>query len=119
MKKKNVAFQEIELGPEYKVQVDGVRANLPVTLGDIKIFRAGRQIRVKIDIGLTVSWNGKHFMKSRLHMDYAGETCGLCGNFNFDPSDDLITPEGNLVSLCYYVGNCNNPFPRYLVIVYK
>ena len=95
-------FQEIELGPAYKVRVDGVRANLPVRLGDIRIFRAGRQIRVKTRTGVTVYWNGRHFMKSRLHMDYAGETCGLCGNFNSDPNDDLLTPEGNLVSLSFF-----------------
>ena len=96
------------------MRVDGVKANLPVKLGDIRIFRAGRQIRVKTRTGVTVYWNGRHFMKSRLHMDYAGETCGLCGNFNSDPNDDLLTPEGNLVS--HYVVNCNYLFPKYLNI---
>ncbi|XP_072014974.1 zonadhesin-like [Amphiura filiformis] len=96
---------EIILGPGYKVFVDEARVSLPVRLGDLKIRRSGRQIKVKTGFGLTVFWNGRHFIKSRLHMDYMGETCGLCGNFNSDPNDDFITPEGNLASATNFINS--------------
>ncbi|EJW81842.1 von Willebrand factor type D domain-containing protein, partial [Wuchereria bancrofti] len=42
-------------------------------------------------IGLKVIWDGKSFVEIILTKRHQSKVCGLCGNFNGDPSDDLIS----------------------------
>lgn len=66
---------------------------------------------VKTNKGIEVSWNGNKNVKVTVDFHYINKTCGICGVFNNDPTDDLIagpssqclangtaTIAGNLVS---------------------
>uniref|UniRef100_A0A0R3S1X7 BMP-binding endothelial regulator protein n=1 Tax=Elaeophora elaphi TaxID=1147741 RepID=A0A0R3S1X7_9BILA len=42
-------------------------------------------------IGLKVIWDGESFVEIVLTKQHQSKVCGLCGNFNGNPSDDLIS----------------------------
>uniref|UniRef100_A0A915PMZ1 Uncharacterized protein n=1 Tax=Setaria digitata TaxID=48799 RepID=A0A915PMZ1_9BILA len=52
-------------------------------------------------IGLKVIWDGESFAEIILTKRYQSKVCGLCGNFNDNPNDDMIPRYGN--SLTYSV----------------
>ena len=39
---------------------------------------------------MEIWWSGTHRVEVYLPDDYAHEMCGVCGDFNSDPSNDLI-----------------------------
>ncbi|VDN37293.1 unnamed protein product, partial [Gongylonema pulchrum] len=41
-------------------------------------------------IGLKVIWDGESFVEIVLTKRHQFKVCGLCGNFNNDPADDLL-----------------------------
>ena len=45
--------------------------------------------------GLSVKWDGKS-LYLELHPIYANKTCGLCGNFNGNPIDDVADVNGHI-----------------------
>ena len=55
---------------------------------------------VSTDFGLVVSFNGQYDVDIGLPIAYKDKTCGLCGNFNDDTSDDFMDPNGQLVRYC-------------------
>lgn len=55
---------------------------------------------VSTDFGLVVSFNGQYDVDISLPIAYQDKTCGLCGNFNDDVSDDFMDRNGQTVSYC-------------------
>ena len=45
---------------------------------------------LKTNFRLEIWWSGTHRVEVYLPSDYAHEMCGVCGDFNYDPSNDLI-----------------------------
>ena len=65
----------------------------------VQVFRTGGSTHVLLTIaGVTVSWDGNGFVTVKVSMSWLGKLCGLCGNYNNDPSDDLQTPDGSLAA---------------------
>ncbi|KAM4703001.1 IgGFc-binding protein-like [Rhinophrynus dorsalis] len=83
----------IKIGESPKIRVDGVLQNLPVTLegGKIKIIRSGRTALIITDFGLRASFDWRWHVIIKIPSSYHGLTGGLCGNFNQDPKDDMMT----------------------------
>lgn len=50
-------------------------------------------LRLTADIGLTVQWNSLTIVRVSVAGTYHGKLCGLCGNFNDDPTDDVWKTE--------------------------
>ena len=48
---------------------------------------------------LLVSYNGKEDANVYLSYSYEGRTCGLCGSFDGDESNDFELPSGEMVSI--------------------
>ena len=46
------------------------------------------------DMGLVIQWDKGNSIYIRLKPKWRGRVQGLCGNFNFDGSDDFKTPSG-------------------------
>ena len=43
-------------------------------------------------------YDGNHYAEVSVPSDYSGLLCGLCGNYNGDPNDDNIKPNGDTAS---------------------
>ena len=46
-----------------------------------------------------MTWDGKRSAQVQISVNYWNRTCGLCGNFDADDSNDFRTPQGELVSV--------------------
>ncbi|KAK2820377.1 hypothetical protein Q5P01_023336 [Channa striata] len=82
------------------VQVNGVTRNLPILLNGshVSIYASGPRVFVNADFGLSVTYDGSSTVFVSVPGNYRGKTCGLCGNFNGNPSDDFRTPSGTIVT---------------------
>nr|XP_060639880.1 IgGFc-binding protein-like [Anolis sagrei ordinatus] len=80
------------------VRVDGIRAALPINLDDgrLQIIQSGNSVVITTDSQLTLFYDWDHHVRVTLSSAYLGFVTGLCGNYNEDPKDDFMTPEGTL-----------------------
>ncbi|XP_072282020.1 IgGFc-binding protein-like [Pyxicephalus adspersus] len=74
-----------------RVLVDGVAKFIPFSLesNKIKVFMKGEHAFVRTDFEVTMNYNWDNYGRVMVPSTYANALCGLCGNFNQDPSDDL------------------------------
>ena len=54
---------------------------------------------LKTNFSLEVHWDGDNTVDVLIDESFKNRTCGLCGNFNGDDSDDFKNPNGTLVSI--------------------
>ncbi|XP_058866453.1 IgGFc-binding protein-like isoform X1 [Acipenser ruthenus] len=90
---------EISKDSSGKVQVDGILINLPYSFsnGKVKIYRIGMNAVVRTDFGLRLTFDWSSRVTVTVSAAYSGSLCGLCGNYNGDPADDLIGKNGQTV----------------------
>ncbi|XP_053255665.1 IgGFc-binding protein-like [Podarcis raffonei] len=87
----------IILSQEYprRIQVNEVFVNLPFYHEDkIKAYISGSEVFIKTDFDLTVTFDWNSYVKVIVPSTYANAVCGLCGNNNLNPSDDLTMKDG-------------------------
>ncbi|XP_053089075.1 zonadhesin, like isoform X2 [Pangasianodon hypophthalmus] len=101
------------------VQVNGTKVNVPLSpVPGVDIFKKGTLYTVSMNFGVTVRYDGNHFMDIKVIKDYQDKLCGLCGDYNGNIKDDFRTPSGELVNSPTEFGNswntnpdCNKPSP--------
>uniref|UniRef100_A0A8C7E2J2 Alpha-tectorin n=1 Tax=Naja naja TaxID=35670 RepID=A0A8C7E2J2_NAJNA len=83
-----------------KIMVDDLVMSLPVflELGAIKIYQSGMSTAVETDFGLLVTYDGDHYAAISVPGSYINATCGLCGNYNKNPEDDVLRSDGKLAT---------------------
>ena len=54
---------------------------------------------LRTNFSLEVHWDGDNTVDVLIDETFKNRTCGLCGNFNDDLSDDFKNPNGTLVSI--------------------
>lgn len=88
-------------------QVDGVLQYLPFQAagGKIQVYRQGNDAIVSTEFGLTVTYNWDAHVTVKVPSSYAKAVCGLCGNFNGNPDDDLALKGGGQASNVLDFGN--------------
>ncbi|KAF8785303.1 Kielin/chordin-like protein like [Argiope bruennichi] len=69
------------------------------------VEKTGRSVLVTTDVGVQVLWNGDGYVEVTVSGIYRGKTCGLCGNFNNFPEDDMRTPSNQTVTSEAKFGN--------------
>ncbi|GBM21432.1 Kielin/chordin-like protein [Araneus ventricosus] len=69
------------------------------------VEKTGRSVLVTTDVGVQVLWNGDGYVEVTVSGVYRGKTCGLCGNFNNFPEDDMRTPGNQTVTSEAKFGN--------------
>ncbi|CAB1446239.1 unnamed protein product [Pleuronectes platessa] len=81
------------------VLVDGIEQSLPFSLNQslIQVYHRYRHAVIETDF-LKVSFDFASAVRVELASSYQGATCGLCGNSNNDPADDLMLPSGKMAS---------------------
>ncbi|XP_051755695.1 zonadhesin, like isoform X34 [Ctenopharyngodon idella] len=95
------------------VQVNGTNVNIPLSpVSGVDIFMSGKHYTVALSFGVTVRYDGNHFMDIKVIKDYEDKLCGLCGDYNGDSEDDFQTPTGELVQSPNDFGHSWNTDPE-------
>ncbi|XP_015254741.1 PREDICTED: zonadhesin-like [Cyprinodon variegatus] len=95
------------------VQVNGTNVNLPVSPAPgVSVFKSGKHYTVSTNFGLTVRYDGNHFMDIKVIKDYEDILCGLCGDYNGNTKDDFRKPDGALASNANEFGDSWNTDPE-------
>uniref|UniRef100_H2LLR8 VWFD domain-containing protein n=1 Tax=Oryzias latipes TaxID=8090 RepID=H2LLR8_ORYLA len=83
-----------------KAKVNGNFVAAPFSLlqDRIQVYQSGMSMIVSTDFGLMVAYDISYYLRISLPYTYQNATCGLCGNFNNQPGDDLRTRDGEVVS---------------------
>ncbi|XP_054904027.1 IgGFc-binding protein [Poeciliopsis prolifica] len=79
------------------ILVNNELVNLPINLNDgqISVHKSGWYAVVSTDFGLKVTFNWQSAAFVTLPSNYMEAVCGLCGNYNGKPQDDLTPKNGN------------------------
>jgi len=64
----------------------------------VTVTRVGGHSRVFLSSGIEVFFDGSTRVTVSVSSAWIGQLCGLCGNYNGDPSDDFQSPEGILLA---------------------
>ncbi|XP_006901006.1 PREDICTED: IgGFc-binding protein [Elephantulus edwardii] len=85
---------------QWKVTVNGVDMKLPVVLdeGQVRVSQHGSNVVVETHFGLRVSYDLMYAVRVNVPGNYYKQLCGLCGNYNGNPSDDFQKPDGSQAS---------------------
>ncbi|XP_035236093.1 IgGFc-binding protein-like [Anguilla anguilla] len=85
---------KLTLSPKhpYQVRVNGVLERLPFSAGNLTVHRQGLYLAVQALNSVSVTFDLRSHVVVRLPESYRSRTCGLCGNYNGDPADDLWLP---------------------------
>ncbi|XP_029656725.1 BMP-binding endothelial regulator protein-like [Octopus sinensis] len=79
------------------VKVNRRRIKLPfrsVTAPTMWIRQEGHSVVMNAPNGMQVVWDGDSFLEITVPSMFKKKLCGLCGNYNGDPTDDLIGKKG-------------------------
>ncbi|KAL8583263.1 hypothetical protein ACOMHN_043098 [Nucella lapillus] len=88
------------------VRVNGEVVTLPhLYEPQVYVELTGKTVLLTTSIGLQVSWNGDSQAEVMIPGTYKGRLCGLCGNFNGFPQDDLRTRSGHITNSPAVFGN--------------
>ncbi|KAJ8032166.1 Kielin/chordin-like protein [Holothuria leucospilota] len=97
---------QVDLGQSGIVKVDREIIIPPFLKGSVvNIERRGDGYYVNTNVGLKVLWDGSSYVEISIPGTYARRTCGLCGNFNGYPQDDLRTRSDDIVNSVAMFGN--------------
>ncbi|XP_025032591.1 zonadhesin-like [Python bivittatus] len=90
-----------------RVNVNGARRNLPVFIEGNKVVvqKSGSYVFLETDFGLGIRFDGNQHVEVSLPRAYEGLLCGLCGNFNGNPGDDNLKPDGQPAGDSTQLGN--------------
>ena len=91
-----IGKRKIRLDHNLNVKLDNHPILLPYVHRGIKIIYHLNHVIIKSDTGLGIIWSGQEIVAS-LPKHYQQHTCGLCGNFNEDLTDDLKNRKGQLL----------------------
>uniref|UniRef100_A0ACB8FLC1 Uncharacterized protein n=1 Tax=Sphaerodactylus townsendi TaxID=933632 RepID=A0ACB8FLC1_9SAUR len=90
----NVAVQLLQ---DRVVMVDSQTVTLPfLKEPHLYVELKANTLLLNTNIGVKVLWNGRSHLEVSVPGTYKGRTCGLCGNFNSYPQDDLRLRSGHL-----------------------
>ncbi|XP_028851976.1 zonadhesin, like [Denticeps clupeoides] len=107
-----VHVEKVSLLKGGTVQVNGTNVNLPLSPAPgVSVYKSGTHYTVEMDFGVTVRYDGNHYMDIKVLADYKDKLCGLCGDYNGNANDDFRTPSGVLVTSPNEFGNSWNTDP--------
>ncbi|XP_067345254.1 alpha-tectorin-like isoform X2 [Channa argus] len=86
----------VHIGPNKRVKINGSEVSLPTTAGSLaQVVRRGSNIVVDA-VDLIVQFDGQSTLLVRIGQNHENRVTGMCGNFNNDPADDKVLPNGTL-----------------------
>ncbi|BES97591.1 Hypothetical protein NTJ_10405 [Nesidiocoris tenuis] len=103
-----IGLTKVNLGEKRRVKINGERVFPPLYRSDLTVTEAEDRNSVLVEskiVGIKVLWDGNSFLEVSVPAKYRGKLCGLCGNYNNVPRDDLKTRMGIVVMDPYKFGN--------------
>ncbi|KAK3862056.1 hypothetical protein Pcinc_032049 [Petrolisthes cinctipes] len=90
---------KVKMCQKLRTKVNGKMVQPPFTHKDglFNLTKAGQALSLTTSQGVKVVWDGWSYTEVEVPLALRGLTCGLCGNFNGNSSDDLTTRGGRLV----------------------
>ncbi|XP_014673849.1 PREDICTED: uncharacterized protein LOC106814086 [Priapulus caudatus] len=84
--------RQIEITPDYRVNVDGENQEMPIEFDNTMVRRMGPTVRIDNRRGVSIVCNWQRDICT-LHMSgwYFGKTAGLWGTYNNEKNDDFLT----------------------------
>ncbi|KAJ8414232.1 hypothetical protein AAFF_G00051020, partial [Aldrovandia affinis] len=87
----------ITIGQSRSVQVNGLEISVPATIESLVGVSLERGFVVlNTSRNLMIHFNGHNTLMVRLGQNYGGLVCGMCGNYNGNPGDDKVLPNGTM-----------------------
>ncbi|XP_078613391.1 IgGFc-binding protein-like [Branchiostoma floridae x Branchiostoma japonicum] len=88
------------------VYIDQLITTLPAQpRDDLSVKFIGQYVVIEATFGLKVSYDGSHRVEVTVPDTYQDTLCGLCGNYNGDKTDELLTPDGSIAADVVQFGN--------------
>lgn len=88
----------LNLQQRLRVKYNGRRVGLAFKrAGQLGLRRLPEGVEVRLQNGVVVLWSGRSFLEVTVPAAFKGRLCGLCGNFNGDPQDELRLRSGKAV----------------------
>lgn len=84
----------------YFFQVNGLLLRLPSVLdqGKVKLSMTGFSKSIETDFGVVVTFHSD-VLTVQMPRIFSGNLCGLCGNFNGNPEDDVVPDDESDISM--------------------
>ncbi|KAI0208752.1 Kielin/chordin-like protein [Lamellibrachia satsuma] len=96
----------VDLGQGGTVKVNNVTVTLPYLNEPVlSIELSADTVILNTNIGLGILWDQESRVEVSLSGSYKERVCGLCGNFNQFPQDDMTTKTGRIVASAATFGN--------------
>ncbi|XP_053533767.1 kielin/chordin-like protein isoform X1 [Ictalurus punctatus] len=96
----------IQLLQDWVVKVDRQTITLPFLKEPyIYLERKSNTILLNTNVGMKVMWNGRSHLEVSVPGTYKKHMCGLCGNFNNYPQDDMQLRNGQIATSETTFGN--------------
>ncbi|KAJ8282006.1 hypothetical protein COCON_G00045250 [Conger conger] len=86
----------VTLSKGRRVLLNGRRIRTPMTItgAGARVATSGVYTVLDTDFGLIVKFDGVHQLEITIPGDYFDKVCGMCGNYNSNPTDDDLMPNG-------------------------
>ncbi|XP_069040705.1 alpha-tectorin-like [Lepisosteus oculatus] len=86
----------ISIGQSGSVQVNSMAVSLPASVHSVAtVTQEHSFVVVNASNGLQVRFDGRGTLFVRLSQEHRDSVCGMCGNFNGNPEDDKVLPNGS------------------------
>ncbi|KAF4101146.1 hypothetical protein G5714_017578 [Onychostoma macrolepis] len=96
----------VQLFQNWIVKVDYQQVSLPFLKEPyVYLERKTNTILLNTNVGLKVLWNGRSHLEVSVPGTYKKHMCGLCGNFNNYPQDDMKLRNGQITNSEAVFGN--------------
>ncbi|XP_049419001.1 alpha-tectorin-like [Epinephelus fuscoguttatus] len=86
----------VRIGPNKGVKLNGNDVSLPIIIGTIAQIERQENYIIVSAIDLIVQFDGQSTLLIRVGQHRQSRVTGMCGNFNSDPADDKVLPNGTL-----------------------
>ncbi|XP_075537951.1 uncharacterized protein LOC142572612 isoform X2 [Dermacentor variabilis] len=86
-----------ELDPP-RVTLANISAPIPTTLEGLRVDYVAGRIVISSELGFTVTWNGEDLVEVSVDASLKGSMCGLCGQYDDDPTNDFVNSHGRQVT---------------------
>ncbi|KAG7464696.1 hypothetical protein MATL_G00168240 [Megalops atlanticus] len=86
----------VTLSKGHRVLLNGRRVRTPLAIAEARarVSSSGVYSVLDTDFGLIVKFDGVHHLEVTIPGDYFNKVCGMCGNYNSNPADDNLMPNG-------------------------